>query len=185
MPSCTFYAALDDFKPVLQFVFGNLSCRVLEAYSDIDTDLKEFFSADDAESACGPGPLFHHLMLWPIEASDEVRMRRIELYPEVGLGRYRCYAEGWGLISLALYGVGSKGLCPSYTGDNSEKRARIWVDTYPEMGDPSLWDWSVVTRASAKLNRRIHSLATIKLGSRPVLPGAKKLIDEGIQALPH
>jgi hypothetical protein len=100
------------------------------------------------------------------------------------LGTHRYVAEGWGLISLQLGGLSKKGLHPSHTNHNSEKRARKWADTYADrMGDPSAWDWDVITRTSARLNRRIRSLGSAKLGSRPVLPAAREALDAGARAL--
>lgn len=163
-----------------------MRCRVLEAYSDFDKDLREFSSVDEIVKGTnlGNGPLSGFLMLWPVEASDQVRIRRIKLDPSSGLGTHRHIAEGWGLISLQLGGLNKVGLHPSRTNHNTEKRATKWVDaTEHSMGDPKSWDWGVVTRTSAKLNRRIRSLAIAKVRSRVVLPAAKEALDAGAPAL--
>ena len=189
MPYCDFYAASGDFEPMLQFIFDDLHCRVLEAYSGFDKDLREFSSFDELVKSnnlgnCSNGALSCFLMLWPVEASDQVRIRRIKLNPSSGLGTHRHVAEGWGLISLQLGGLQKMGLHPSHTNHNTEKRAMKWSDT-PEhsMGDPMAWNWNVVTRTSNKLNRRIRSLAVAKVGSRSVLPAAKKAFEVGALAL--
>jgi hypothetical protein len=185
LPNCDFYAASGDFEPILQFVFDDLHCRVLEAYSDFDKDLREFSSLNEIVKATHPGDwgnsaLSCFLVLWPVEASDQVRIRRFKLDPSVGSGTHRHVAEGWGLISLQLGGLRKMELYPSRTNHNTEKRARNWADTFEHsMGDPTSWNWNVVTRTSDKLNRRIRSLAVAKSGSRVVLPAAKRAFDAG------
>jgi hypothetical protein len=193
VPNCDFYAAPGDFEPILQFVFEEMECRVFQAYSRVDSDLKEFSRLDELVHStelklgdCSNRNLSCSLMLWPVQASDQVQIRRIELNPAARLGTHKHTVEGWGLISLQLGGLGNMGVHPSHTNHNSENRARKWADTYKDtMGDPSAWDWDVVTRTSAKLNRRIHSLATTKLRSRPVLPAAKEALDSGMSALSY
>ena len=144
LPNCDFYAASGDFEPILQFIFADLHCRVLEAYSGFDKNLREFSCLDELVKGtnlgdCSNGALSCFLMLWPVEASDQVRIRRIELDPSSGLGVHRSVVEGWGLISLQLGGLNRMGLHPSHTNHNTEKRATKWADTYEHsMGDPWL-----------------------------------------------
>lgn len=189
MPNCEFYGAPGDFEPILQFIFDELGCRVIEAYSDFDCELREFSSVEDLTKSavigdCSKGWPSCYVVLWPVEASDQVRVRRIELSPASGLGTFRYCAEGWGLILLQLGGIGSRGLHPSRTTHNSEKRARRWAAIYrDQMGDPSAWDWKLVDRTSGQLNRHIRSLACGKIGSRLVLPAAQKAIDAGARVL--
>jgi len=191
LPNCDFYAAPGDFELILQFLFEELQCRVFEAYSRFDRDLREFSCLDElVESTetklgdCSNSRLSCYLALWPVEASDQVRIRRIELNPTAGLGTHRYSVEGWGLIFLQLGGLGKMEVHPSNTNHNSEKRARKWAETYEDLlGQPSAWNWDVVTRTSAKLNRRIRSLAAAKIGSRPVLPAAKEALDAGARPM--
>jgi hypothetical protein len=189
LPNCDFYAASGDFEPILRFVFDDLRCRVLEAYSDFDKDLREFSSFAEIVKATNLGDCRNStpscfLVLWPVEASDQVRIRRFKLNPSSGLGTHRHVAEGWGLISLQFGGLRKMELHPSHTNHNTEKRATKWADTLGHsMGDPKSWNWNVVTRTSEKLNRRIRSLAVAKMGSRSVLPAAKLAFDAGARAL--
>jgi hypothetical protein len=191
VPNCDFYAAPGDFEPVLRFVFEGMGCRVFEAYSRFDHDLREFScweelveNTDLKLGDCSNSKLSCFLMLWPFKASDQVRIRRIELNTTARLGKHRYTVEGWGLISLQLGGKAEMELHPSHTNHNSENRARKWADTYKDtMGDPSTWNWDIVTRVSLKLNRRIRSLATAKIRSRPVLPAAKDALDAGARAM--
>jgi hypothetical protein len=118
-------------------------------------------------------------MLWPAKASNNARVRRIDLDPASKLGTHRHTIEGWGLISLRLGGISTKGLHPSYTNHNSEGRAIKWSGTYPDWGPPSEWDWDLVTRTSSKLNARIRTLACTKIDGRFVLPAAKQAVESG------
>jgi hypothetical protein len=191
VPNCDFYAAPGDFEPILRFVFEGMGCKVFEAYSRFDRDLREFSCWEElVESTelklgdCSHRKPSCFLALWPLKASDQVRVRRIELNPAAGLGKHRYELEGWGLIYLRFGGIAEMELHPSNTNHNSEKRARKWADTHKDtLGDPSAWNWDIVTRTSAKLNRRIHSLATAKIRSRPVLPAAKDALDSGVRAM--
>ena len=191
MPNCDFYAVPSDFEPILRFIFEAMDCRVFEAYSRFDHDLREFSRLEEFVDSthsklgdCSNDKLSSSLMLWPFKASDQVRIRRIELSPAARLGKHRHAVEGWGLISLQLGGLAETELHPSHTNHNSENRAKKWADTYKDtMGDPSAWNWDIVTRTSAKLNRHIRSLATAKIGSRPVLPAAKEALDAGARAM--
>jgi hypothetical protein len=191
VPNCDFYAAPGDFEPILRFIFEDMDCRVFEAYSRFDHDLREFSRleeiVDNTHSRLedrSNSKLSFSLMLWPFQASNQVRIRRIELNPAARLGKYRHTVEGWGLISLQLRGLAEAELHPSHTNHNSENRAKKWAGTYKDtMGDPSAWNWDIVTGTSAKLNRHIRSLATAKIGSRPVLPAAKKALDAGARAM--
>lgn len=100
-------------------------------------------------------------------------MRRYELNPgALGDATFRFACEGWGLIQLFLRTPRDGQLPVSHTNHNSAARARAWAPTYPELGDPDLWDWRQVARASRRLNRHIQGLAVAKDGSRPVLPAA-------------
>ena len=192
MPNCDFYACGDDFELVLGFVFDQLDCRVFEAYSSFEKELREFHSPSDLIERTGKGNSSNRLrsdslVLWPVEASDEVRIRRIDLDPDrcKNLGAYRYTIEGWGLINLRLGEVGSDGIHPSHTNHNSAKRAEVWADAAGKrLGPPNAWKWEIVTRMSAKLNRHIRSHGTAKLGSQTILPVAKTLIDSGTAALP-
>jgi len=45
---------------------------------------------------------------------------------------------------------------------------------------PARWDWKIVTSQSAKLNRFIRKSAASKNGSRPILPQAHDLVQQGL-----
>jgi hypothetical protein len=189
VPHCSFYGAEADFESILEFVFAELDCRVIEASSETDKPIVEFSSAPEVTSQVNLDRFkksggYARLSLCPRPLSALVTIRR-EVWDEGKFaGRHRFSAEGWGLISLELRGVNSRGLQPSSIDHNTQKRALGWQAIYADrLGDPDVWDWPLVTRTSARLNRRIRSLGVRKIGSNAVLPAADALIQSGIPAL--
>lgn len=190
MPNCDFYAAKQDREPVLRFVFDRLDCRVFESVSAYDSDLVEFTSFDQLWSRPETGKCIRKshsmlLQLWPVKASNMVAISRIDLNPAKTKGAtYRYRIEGWGLIQLYLGGLSELGLIVSHTNHNSEKRALHWAGAYQKaLGHPGDWDWSIVRSQSGMLNRHIRKLAVSKIGSRPVLANAQRLLDDGAKPI--
>jgi len=93
---------------------------VPEVTSQVDLDRFEKFGG------------YAHLALCPRPLSALVTIRR-EVWDEgKSAGRHRFSAEGWGLISLELRGVNSRGLQPSSTNHNTQKRALGWQAVYAD-----------------------------------------------------
>jgi hypothetical protein len=110
--------------------------------------------------------------------SDNLRVSQIRLDPKAtGGATSREAVTGWGLIQLYLGGLSQRGLVHSHTNHNSEARARKWSDTIGNLGAVDAWDWKAVTSASRRLNARIRRHAVSKVGSRPVLEGAFRLME--------
>ncbi|WP_394618683.1 hypothetical protein JNUCC0626_06150 [Lentzea sp. JNUCC 0626] len=176
MPNLDFFAAGDDWTAVLDTVFGLGVFRVFESDSEPGTEIQEFRSVAEvpADQRCA------YLSLFVDGAGPEPLRNRIDFAPGVSPeAPFRYTLEGWGLIQLDRGLVdGVRELGWSHTNHNSEKRASAWAATYPRLGDPAEWDWAAVTSASGRLNRAIRRLAVDKIGSRPVLPHAQRLIAE-------
>lgn len=174
VPNLDFYAVADDQGAVLEAIFGLNLFRVFEAYSEPDSQLREFVAAEEVPLTSRGA----HLMLYAVESGPEPTAHRIELRPG-GLGdaTFRFQCQGWGIIQLH-FGDLFQGdeLRWSHTNHNTEKRAAKWAAVYPELGDPAAWEWAAVSRASSKLNRTIRSMAVGRIGSHPVLPQAAELI---------
>ncbi|SEL62365.1 hypothetical protein SAMN05216262_11565 [Colwellia chukchiensis] len=191
MPNCNFYAIDNDFVEILDFVFDEMGCRVFESYSAYETELVEFLSTKevveyyqlDEFSNCQNRSAT--LMLWPVKASLNVKVNRIELNPKKCRGathRYR--VDGWGLISLELKGINKAGLQYSHTNHNTEKRATAWEPNYSDvMGSPSEWDWKAVSSASRKLNNFIKKNSNKKVGPMPVMQCAETVTLAGAVAV--
>jgi hypothetical protein len=192
MPNCDFLAAGPDHRAVLEFVLGQADCRVYELYSEFDQPLFEFRTLADFEkhySILDWNALHSRqsmlLQLYPPNASGKFVKHRIALDSRRCKGAtFRYESSGWGLIQLYLQSpikrTGKQWLEASHTNHNSERRARAWESTYPELGPVSAWNWPVVTSFSRRLNRYIHKLAVAKIGSYAVLPFAAQLKKSGI-----
>ena len=186
MPTFRFYAAREDAAVLLTFMFGELGCRVFEAYSRYGEALKELGSTDEvleAFPAAGPSRRFVNISLWSPALGPKPTFRRIALAPSPVSGdTYWHMIDGWGLVNLQ-FGLVSEGtLRPSDLKYSSEARARRWEETLASsLGPVDAWDW----RAVEMLARRLHyhlgrRLAVRKHGARPVLAGAAALAASGV-----
>ncbi|BFM48765.1 hypothetical protein [Marinomonas sp. THO17] len=188
MPNCNFYAIDNDFLEILDFIFCEMECRVFESYSEYDKDLVEFSNAQEVFEYYQLAEFSNtlnrsaNLILWPVNASESVKVNRIELNPQKCQGathRYR--VDGWGLISLELKGINQAGLKYSHTNHNTEKRATAWGPNYSDvMGSPTDWDWKAVSSASRKLNNFIRKNSNKKVGSMPVMQCAETVTLAGV-----
>lgn len=191
MPNCDFYATLNDHKQLLHWLFEEGTCRVFELSSDFEQPLKEFRTVDEVLSqfdrSYSTGEKWHtvHLQLYVLGASPPFVPRRVQLDPKACSGAtFRYAAEGWGLVQLYLGAPTGRGLNDSHTNHNSQKRAEAWSTTISNMQDVELWDFKKITSFSSRLGRQIKKLSVAKIGSRPILPGALELWQEGGSLLP-
>lgn len=188
MPNCNFYAAGSDFVAILTFIFAETGCRVFESYSPFDQELVEFHCPEEIAArypigACQADAPSVLLRLLAPGAGGKITFKRIKLKPSTG-ATFRYTAEGWGFIHLHLGGVSPKGLVPSNTNHNSEKRATAWHPTCPELGPVDGWNWVEITRTSNQINRYIRNkLAVAKIGTRAVLPDAQAQLADGLRPL--
>ncbi len=182
MPNLDFYASGQDHRDILDFVFGSDEFRVFELTSRPDREIVEFSRADEVSSHYGTEESML-LQLLPIQSQGSAVFRKHALVPgALGAATFRSVCEGWGLIQLYLENPRQNQLRPSHTNHNSPARALRWAPTYPELGDPNLWQWPEVLRSSRRLVRGISKLAVSKCGSRPILKHAQL---DGAQLLPH
>lgn len=186
MPNCDFYAAKDDLERVLRFVFGELSCRVFDAYSEPEKELREFHGLDGVLAAHSVGACENAaaqicLQLWPVSAYGNVNFRRIKLRQKQSVDpTFRYCIEGWGLIQLYLGGCNDQTIFHSHTNCFGEKGAHRRYLPSMGLGHPAKWDWTVVTSQSRKLNSFIRKVATRNEGNRPILPQAHDLVQQGV-----
>jgi len=159
-------------------------------YSSFSEDIVEFSSSEEVTFYDGYTRLIEtgrplYLTVWPVNASEAVQMKHIDLDPKKCDGHtFRYTVVGWGLVQLYFRGKTQKGLESSHTNHNSEARAKKWAATYlDELGSPEQWNWSEVTRVSSKLNRYIRKCAVRKIGARPILRHADDILKHGAAAL--
>jgi hypothetical protein len=185
MPNLDFYAAGEDYEPIVNFVLTEERFRVFESYSRPDQALVEIKSFEHFREHFslelnGRNTLIL-LQLFAAGGSGEPLFRRIELKQgAMGNAKFRFACEGWGLIQLQFALPKQQMLRPSHTNHNSEKRAIAWAGTFQDrLGSPTKWAWKEIERASRQLNTFIRKLSVEKVGSRPVLPNALQLRDGG------
>ena len=181
MPSCSFYATGDDFGRILDFIFDQLGWALVESASRHDLPLRHFTSRSDLTDAFDLAVTDAYLLLHAPSMGPAIMERSITFKPGYVPGaRGRTDAEGWGLIQLYLMAPRKGLIRPSQTGHNSAARSHAWESTAGgRLGPVDAWDWREVERISARLNRKIRSLAVGKDGSRVILPAASAAVSLG------
>jgi hypothetical protein len=173
-------------------LFAENACEVYELASGFEQPLQRFATVGEVlsqyERTYPNGDKWHtvYLQLYVNDAGPAFAPKKIALNPSHCDGAtYRYGAEGWGLVQLYLGGACNGGLKPSNTNHNSQKRAEAWSSAMPHMGSAAAWDFKKITAFSSRLNREIRKRSVAKLGSHPVLPGARKLWHGGHALMPY
>ena len=183
MASLDFYAVEKDIADIWEFIFSETDCKVFEAYSEHEKDLREFKSVSAVLEAFYSKPFgTFFFALWSPSVSSNVSVRRIELKPEKCNGAtFRFTIEGWGIMYFNLGRISGSEIDSSNFGHNSEKRARNWeVTLFDRLGSVEDWDWKLLNKLSGKIQYHIRKrLAVSKVSSRPVLENALKKYSEG------
>lgn len=192
MPNCDFYATPQDHACLLDWLFTDAACHVYEHYSDFERPLRQFHSAAEVLSQFqrsypnGKPWDTVYLQLYVLGAGPDFTPTRIDLDPErCGGARFRHSASGWGLVQLHLAAPKGGHLGSSHTNHNSQKRAETWAPVVGAEPGPDAWDFQRINAFSSRLNRQIRKQSAGKLGSRPVLPGARQLWEQGISLSPY
>ena len=188
MPNFDFYGVGQDHKVILDFILSLNDCDVYELSSPVDQSIAQFRTSEDVRN-------WYQIKSWDIGADQSIllqiypRAARGEIHFEKilfssqynGPGKFRYTTVGWGLIQLYLEPQRNHRLSPSHTNHKSEKRARAWEHTCPNLGLVANWNWPSVERWSRRLNRFIQRCSTAKVNNRVVLAAAKQLNDRGVQ----
>ena len=107
MPTFRFHAVDADASAILDFVFRELRCRVVDAYSRYDAPIAEYQDSASALAAYPAPPSsaarFIHLKVWRPDFGGEIRVRKIDFRPGAVPGHsFWHVSEGWGLIDLQI-----------------------------------------------------------------------------------
>jgi hypothetical protein len=153
----------EGFTELAGFVFESGAPVVFHAYSGYGQPLRSFRSPSelisDIESAFVAGQKSVHFALHYSDSKGHVAERKITLDPRKCDGHTWRYAvEGWGLIQLQ----GDLRHAPAIecrVAVNTQKRAEAWAATYPELRDPSLWDWRAIQHHAGRIIRRMKHIA--------------------------
>lgn len=148
---------------LIEFAFNNGEPSVSQAYSDFDSPLRRFRTANeliadiDFNFANGHKNL-SYAANFP-DTQGHVIERRISLNPKrCGGHTWRYSVEGWGVFQLQLEQK-PDGLVECRIAVNSSKRAAGWADAIPEFETPAQWDWKAVESHAGRLIRRMRKIA--------------------------
>lgn len=180
MGTLDFFAAKEDLRALLAFLFEETDARVFEHYSEYDQELREFRSVEQVEStfpqlgSAQSGRQSVLLQLWSPSVEADLEVQRIELDPRRCRGAtFRYTLENSSSMQLYLGGVVDRTITVSHFGHNSEARARKW-------GNAAGVDWSALKTLSNRIRYHIRQrLAAAKVPGRPVLGAALRLLSEG------
>ena len=175
-----FFAARDDQREILQFLFDESDVRVLELASRPDCELREFETVDEIDAAFalgrargGRGDAL--LTLWSPSAMPRMKIRRIDFdRAHVDDARFRYEPEGTGLMQLYFGRAVGGVLTRSHFGHNSPARARKW-----NMGTGVRWP--ALQKLSSMIQRHVRRLSVAKVPGRPILPAAAALWRKGLR----
>lgn len=175
-----FFAAEDDVRAGLDFLFSSTDARVFESYSEYDADLREFRSTEELAAVfpLGTDPNSNGsavlLQLWSPSVMQDLTIRRFALNPTACDGHtFRHNIEGGALMQLYLGGVCGRVVTKSHFGHQSKARARAW-----EVDDGVNWE-SLKTQSNRIQYHLRTRLAAGKVPGRPVLPQAMELARAG------
>lgn len=180
MANLDFFAARNDQKAILEFIFDSTDAQVFESYSDFGKELRQFESFADVDSVypVGTDPNGNGaailLQLWSPSMTTEANIRRISLDPAKTNGHtFRFCIEGFGLIQLYLGGIHEQVITHSHFGHFEEKGALKW-------GHQSGVNWDALKKLSNKICYNIRSrLGVAKVPGRPVLAEALSFVQSG------
>lgn len=126
-----------------------------EDYSKFDSELEKY---ECEEALCeaiykavkGDSHSIHFALYYP-EAKGHFFEEKKKLNPEKCNGAaYRYIANGWGLIHLQI-DLRKKPHLEVRITVNTSKRAETWFPNYPELNEPSLWDWKFVEKQARRI----------------------------------
>jgi hypothetical protein len=163
MPGAAASLSLSAVKFVADAMFLKGTPIVAEAHSAIGAKLKYYTRASDVVALAKRNAKYrngavHLAVLFP-DTRGRFKAQRISIAgTSAGNPKYRCSSKGWGLIFVYL-AVGRPVGIKSFVSANSEKRARGWSATYPELGLPDAWDWSAVKAHLVRLRGALRKVA--------------------------
>jgi hypothetical protein len=180
MANLDFFAAEQDQREVLDFLFSSTDVRVFESYSEYSQNLREFTSTTELANAFPLGHDLHGnsaavlLQLWSPSVMSELAIKRIALDSKACNGHtFRYCIEGGGLMQLYFGGLCGEVITKSHFGHQSQVRAKKWnVDRGV--------DWDSLKNLSNRIQHQIRKrLMVFKVPGRPVLSQASTLARAG------
>jgi hypothetical protein len=140
-------------------VFEGIKPNIYTAYSEYEQEIMEFESPDKLNDyitkSRKSGESLLMFAIWYTNTNGHIDIKKIELNPKKCNGyKFRYSIGGWGIIQLQCDFKREPDI-NCRIAVNTEKRAQKWKDTYPNLGDPDLWDWNAVEKHARRLIRRM------------------------------
>ena len=181
-----FFADKVDKLQILEYIFSETDLQVYDLGSSHGQEIWNYKSVEDisAKFDLTNGDKFAvTFQLWTPRHKGQPIFRKIDLDPKLCNGDTFLYStDGWGLIQLYFGGLKNSELNQSHIGHFNEVGALKNEGSTKFNGKVNSWDWTEIQMTSRKLKYQIHNkLATRKIGSFGVLPGADKLEREGVK----
>jgi hypothetical protein len=181
-----FFADKADKLEILDFIFKNTDLHVYDLSSAYGQEICQYKNVDEVSSKfdLDNGDKFAvTFQLWTPRHKGKPLFRKIDLDPKHCNGHtFRYSTDGWGLIQLYFGGVKNNELNQSHIGHFNESGAKKNERSSAFNGKVNAWDWKEIQATSRKLKYQIdNKLATRKIGSLGVLPGADSLEKHGIK----
>jgi hypothetical protein len=182
-----FFADKTDKLNILDFIFKETDLLVYDLSSQYGQEICIYKTVEEISSKFDLeidefGTTFQ---LWTPRHKGKPIFRKVDLDPQRCNGHtFRYSTDGWGLIQLYFKGLKNNALPPSHIGHFSEKGALSRQETHSSNGLVSDWDWTEIQATSRILKHHIHDkLATRKIGSLGILPGADRLEQAGMRLI--
>lgn len=172
MANLNFYALKEDMLNILDFIFKNTNCRIFEARSGFNMELKEFRSLSemDSELKIGITESGHEfaikLQLWSPEVVKQINIEKFDLKHPVHSFQHSLRTIG--LMQLNFGGKDLHAITPSQFGCSNEK------DRRQLSGKVEHVDWDRLLEISSQIKRHILKQAVAKVRACPILSGAYK-----------
>lgn len=181
-----FFAAESDKINLLNFIFKETDLKVFDLASLYGQEIIEYKNTLEVASKfdlVNGGQSSVTFQLWTKRFGGDIIFRKVDLDPKRCNGHsFRYSTDGWGLIQLYFGGQKDNILFHSHIGHFTEKGALKWEDINNFNGTVNKWNWKEIEQTSRKLKNQIHNkIASKKIGSYGVLPGADKLSCAGIK----
>lgn len=186
MPNCDWYGTRADHRPLLEWLFADDGCDVMESYSKFERPIERYRSADEVlaefDKTFRGGKAVHsvHLALWPRNCGPCVPVSRFALDPACcGGATWRDCCDGT-CVQFYLQDVSAGRLDNSHTNTPSTQRMGA-KDGKVAGPNGDVWDIGAINRFSARLNRQIMSRAVARIGVRSVMAGAALAWSQSVQ----
>jgi len=178
----TFFAADDDFGPLLAGMLRIEGSQLFEVYGFAGANARAFTDAAQAANALGLGTdsgghgVAVHCALWVPAVMPAPARRRIDL----NAGSWRETVEGCGLFWLQAGGRSDGSVTESTLGWFNEGAARQRCSVEP---GPGQVDWVSHSLVAETLTRLLRQLGVARARRFPVLPRALELHRAGFRLL--